>query len=139
MLNLQERMNRLFEEALSRGRADGAEIGTSPSWTPLADVYETSDTLVVQVELPGVDPSDIEIQVDGETLVLRGHKRLATETRPDCFHRMERSYGLFTRSFALSDEVDADRMTMEFRAGLLRVELPRLRARGSRTRPQRAD
>jgi HSP20 family protein len=133
LLDLQEKMNRLFEDSLSATRADPT---VPPSaWTPAADVYETADAFVVLMDLPGMSPDDVEIHVDGERLVVRGERRPSDKTRPESFHRVERSYGAFTRAFQLGSEVDPDKVTANFRDGLLRLELPRVRGRtGSRGR-----
>jgi HSP20 family protein len=129
LLTLQERMNRLFEHSLVRSHlADPAMA--SVGWTPLADVYETAESFVVQIEVPGIAEEDIEVNVDGDTLVVRGQRQPTTRTRPDSFHRMERSYGSFSRSFQLSEDVDPERVTAKFKDGLLRVELPKLHTRG---------
>lgn len=125
MLSLQERMNRLFEDSLSSMRPASPFAGGS--WTPMADVYETADAYVVHVDLPGLDPGDVEVSVDGDRLTIRGERRPKGGTRPDAFLRMERSYGPFSRSFALRPEVDPDRVTAHFRDGLLRLDLPKAR------------
>jgi HSP20 family protein len=128
-LNLQERMNRLLQESLG-GPLDDVP---SPSghWVPLADVYETADRFLVQVELPGLEPDDFEVQLQGTTLTVRGERRMQASARPDSFHRMERSYGSFARSFTLSDEVDAERLSANYGDGLLSIEIPK-RRRSSR-------
>jgi HSP20 family protein len=139
ILHLQERMNRLFEESLSRGRIEGLEPG-SAGWTPLADVLETAEGFVVVMELPGVEQDDIEVQVDGEELVIRGERRLPGPARPEVFQRMERSYGPFSRRVLLSDEVDPSRVTAQFQDGLLRLELPKARpAAARRVRLERSE
>lgn len=125
ILHLQERMNRLFDESLARGRLDGLVLG-SGSWTPLTDVLETPETFVVMMELPGVEQDDIEVQVDGAELVVHGARRSPGPVRPDSFHRMERSYGPFARTVRLTGEVDPARVNARFRDGLLRLELPKL-------------
>lgn len=138
ILLLQERMNRLFEDSLARG-IDGLALG-SAAWTPLADVHETSDAFVVVMELPGVAQDDVEVQVDGEELVVRGERRMPGPVRPESFHRMERSYGPFSRTVPLTDEVDPARVTAQFRDGLLRLELPKVRPdTGRRARPERGE
>jgi HSP20 family protein len=127
LLSLQERMNRLFEDSLAATRTEpGSPVS---AWTPAADVYETSDGFVVLMDLPGLSADDVEIHVDGERLVVRGERRPATTTRPESFHRVERSYGVFTRVFQLTAEVDPDRVTAHFKDGLLRLELPRQNSR----------
>jgi HSP20 family protein len=123
LLNLQERMNRLFEESLSRGRTD--EPNASPAWAPLADVYETADEFVVQADLPGLTRADIDIRVDGNELVLRGERRPAVSARPDSFHRMERSYGPFERSFVFGEPIEPEKVSAVFEQGILRLVLPK--------------
>jgi HSP20 family protein len=127
LLNLQERMNRLFEESL-KSRIDLEAAGQG--WQPLADVYETAEGFVVLVELPGVDQEDVEIQLDGDSLTVRGQRRIAESARPECYHRMERSYGSFSRSFQLNAEVHPDAVTAHFTDGLLRLEVPKAQGRG---------
>jgi HSP20 family protein len=123
-------MNRLFEESLSRARPH--EPGLVPAgWSPLADVFETAETFVVQVELPGLDQEDVELHVDGDELVLRGERKVAGPLRPESFHRMERSYGFFSRTFKFPEDVDPARVTAQLRDGLLRLELPKARPRAS--------
>jgi len=129
LLTLQERMNRLFEHSLVRGHLADPALA-SGSWTPLADVYETAEGFVVQIEVPGIAEEDIEVHVDGDTVVVRGQRQPVSRSRPDSFHRMERSYGSFSRSFQLSEDVDPERVSARFKDGLLRVELPKLHARG---------
>jgi HSP20 family protein len=124
LLSLQERMNRLFEESL-KTRLD-LEAG-GQGWQPLADVYEVNDGFVVLLELPGVEQEDVEIHVDGESVLVRGKRRVG-DARPERYHRMERSYGTFTRAFRLAGEVDPEAVTAQFKDGLLKVELPKLRS-----------
>lgn len=126
LLTLQERMNRLFDESLTRTRGHEPAL-ESGSWTPLADVYETPEAFVAQVELPGVDEEDVEIHIDVDKLTLRGQRRAFGATRPDCYHRMERSYGLFSRAFDLPAAVDPAGAKAQFKDGLLKLEIPKLR------------
>jgi len=138
LLNLQERMNRLFEDSLAATRSDPA--APASAWTPAADVYETAEGFIVLMDLPGLSADDVDIHVDGDRLVVRGERRPSDKTRPESFHRVERSYGVFTRVFQLTDEVDPDEVRAEFRDGLLRLELPRLHTRApSRARQERSD
>src|SRR5262245_17728025 len=129
LLTLQERMNRLFEHSMLRSRL--ADPALAPAvWTPLADVYETAEGFVVQLEVPGIAEDDIEVHVDGDTVVVRGQRQPASRSRPDSFHRMERTYGAFSRSFQFPEDVDPDRVTARFKDGLQRVDIPKLHARG---------
>ena len=139
LLELQERMNRLFEASLSRDRLDEASVPSSSGWLPSADVYETAEAFLIEVELPGVDKDDIEIQVQGDELTVRG-QRQTRGSRPECFHRMERRYGPFSRTFSLSDDVDGDRVTAEFKEGLLHLQVPKVRVQGGwRVRVERTE
>jgi HSP20 family protein len=130
LLTLQERMNRLFEESLSRGRPHEAALD-SRSWSPLADVYETHDSFVVQIELPGLSQDEVEVELDADQLTLRGERRMGDKTRPESFHRMERSYGAFSRTFRFGADVDPARVTAHLRDGLLRLDLPKVQPRGT--------
>jgi HSP20 family protein len=131
ILGLQERMNRLLEEVLAPESPESPVPG-SASWTPVADVYETSDSFVVLMELAGIDENDVELAVDGDRLVVRGERRSQLPARPDRFHRMERSHGAFARTFTLTQAVDPDRVTAQFRDGLLRIDLRKAAARSRR-------
>ena len=126
LLTLQERMNRLFDESLSRSRGPEA-VSESGSWAPLCDVFETADAFVFQIELAGVREKDVEIRVDADRVTLRGERRLLGTARPESYHRMERSYGVFTRSFELPEAVDPSRATAQFKDGLLRLEVEKAR------------
>jgi HSP20 family protein len=130
ILSLQETMNRLLEEALAPERV-ATQLPTS-GWTPAADVYETGDSFVVLMELPGIDEDDVEMSVDGDRLVVKGERRPRLPARPDRFHRMERSHGSFARTFVLPQAVDPNDVTAQFRDGLLRIELGKGRARSPR-------
>jgi HSP20 family protein len=128
LLSLQERMNRLFEASLGPARMEAAGL-LSTTWSPPADVFETADRFVIQIELPGVHEGDVEVQVDADQITVRGQRLLKPSTRPECFHRMERSYGPFSRSFRLTQEVDPDAVTARFRDGLLQLEAPKTHGR----------
>jgi HSP20 family protein len=135
LLSLQERMNRLFEETLSAARPDDGLA--SGAWVPACDVYETPEAFVVQMDLPGVDPADVEVHVDGDNLVVRGERRRVEKQKPESFYRVERSHGPFARTFRLTAEVDPDRVGAQYKDGLLRIDLPKTRA--LKGRPERRD
>jgi len=122
-------MNRLFEESLGRARPREAAL-LGGGWAPLADVYETAEAYLIQLELPGLKRDDVEIQVDVDALVVRGERKLEG-LRPESFHRMERSYGYFSRSFRLPEHVEPDRVRAEFQDGILRLEVPKARPRAT--------
>jgi HSP20 family protein len=139
LLNLQERINRLFEESLGRGRPEAGAFG-SGSWVPLADAYETEAAYFVLLELPGLTQDDVELVAEGRLLSIRGARRLGATMRPESFYRMERTYGAFVRVFEFDQAIDPDRIEAQFRDGLLRLQVPKARARSEwRVRAERAD
>ncbi|MGB3097238.1 MAG: Hsp20/alpha crystallin family protein [Candidatus Deferrimicrobiaceae bacterium] len=121
---IQERMNQIFEDALarSRGREEGLRTGM---WTPAVDIYENSDFVVVKAELPGVEKNQISVEVKDGILSLRGERKFEKEVKEESFHRIERSYGSFQRSFSLPVSVDQDQVTARFEDGVLEVKLPK--------------
>jgi HSP20 family protein len=138
LLDLQERMNRLFDETLTRERLEEPSL-LHGTWAPLADVVETPEAYVVELELPGLGRDDVLIQAQGDELVVRGERRPAATGGP-VFHRLERRYGKFARGFRFAEEVDPDRIKADFKDGLLRLEVPKVRPRGgTRIRIERPD
>jgi HSP20 family protein len=120
--HLQDRINRVFTDAY--GRADEG-LTTSGSWVPPVDVYQNGDHEVVLVaELPSMKREDIDITVDSGTLTIKGEKRMAGDLKEEQFHRIERRYGSFSRSFSLPQTVDAGKVAAEYRDGVLTVRLP---------------
>jgi HSP20 family protein len=136
LLSLQEKMNRLFQESLSAEGLDPGGLG--PAWTPMADAHETPDAYVVELEVPGLQRENLDVQVEGTRLVVRGERLPLSQGRPERFYRMERSYGPFSRTFTFAEPVDADHVTAHLRDGLLRLELPK-RARTRRGRGERVE
>ena len=122
LTTVQTRMNKLFESAL--GMADFDTHEAPDSWTPVCDVYESQDALVVWLELPGLEQAQIDVRVDGDDLVVSGEREIEREQRGEHFHRVERPYGKFLRRFHLPSTVDRDAVDASFRDGLLRITLP---------------
>lgn len=95
-------------------------------WTPAIDIRETENSLVVKADLPEVDEKAIDIQIENGTLTLKGERKFdQDETGKGGYHRIERSYGTFSRSFALPDTVDTDKVAAEFKNGVLTITLPK--------------
>jgi HSP20 family protein len=139
LLDLQERMNRLFDQTLTRERIDEPAL-LHGTWVPLADVVETAEAYVVEVELPGLDREDVVVQAQGDELVVRGERRPDLSARPESFHRLERRYGPFARGFRFSQDVDPGQIQAEFEDGLLRLVVPKARPRSlTRVRVDRPD
>jgi HSP20 family protein len=139
LLDLQERMNRLFDDTLARERLDDPPL-LHGTWVPLADVVETPEAYVIELELPGLGRDDVVVQAQGDEIVVRGERRPDAGSRPEAFHRLERRYGPFTRAFRFASDVDPDRIEAEFSDGLLRLEVPKARLRAvTRVRVERTE
>ncbi len=121
LLNVQKRMNELFESALARTDFDtGQDLD---SWSPVCDVFETPQSLVICLELPGLSQDQIDLRLDGDELVVQGDREMDRESAGDQFHRVERSYGKFSRRFHLPSTVDRDSVEATYNAGVLRIVL----------------
>ena len=119
---LQDRLNRAFGDAY--GRNDEGLL-TSGAWVPPVDIYQDADKeVVLKAELPDMVREDIDITVDNGTLTIRGEKKFTGEVKEEQFHRVERRYGSFSRSFSLPQTVDATRVSAEYKNGVLTVRLP---------------
>jgi HSP20 family protein len=121
--SLQEEMNRLFMSTFSRSGSD--EGFTSGSWMPSVDIFENKDNLVIEAELPGMRREDVDVSIENNVLTLRGERKFEKKDEGDNYHRVERSYGSFTRSFTLPQTVMADGATADFSNGVLRIQLPK--------------
>ncbi len=128
LLSIQDRMNRLFEQTLSRSRPEEG-ISTS-TWAPAVDIYETPENIVLKAELPGLSREDIEIHVRDNMLTLKGERRFSKDVQEENYLRIERAYGAFERSFTLPTTIRQDTIRAVFRDGVLEVTLPK--AEGAR-------
>ena len=117
------RFNRVFSGALpQRDRDEELSVG---AWIPPVDIVEENDRILLTAELPGFKENDIEIQMEGNLLTLRGERKSEVEKEGRTFHRVERSYGQFVRSFTLPNNVDREKIKASFANGLLQIELPK--------------
>ncbi|MFQ6108321.1 MAG: Hsp20/alpha crystallin family protein [Candidatus Aminicenantales bacterium] len=123
LITLREKMNRLFEEAFT-SRGEEKEL-ISSSWTPSVDIYETENALILNAELPGLDENDIEIKIEDNTLSIKGERKFEKETKEENYHRIERAYGSFYRSFSLPSYVDQDMIEAEHENGILKITMPK--------------
>ncbi len=118
---VQDEVNRLFSSGVSRGFGDeGIARG---AWAPNVDIYENKDQIVLEAELPGMNREDFELSIENNVLTLRGERRFEKRDESDNYHRVERSYGSFTRSFTLPQTVSSENVTAEYKNGVLRVVL----------------
>src|SRR3990170_3053511 len=125
MLPTERGFDRLFRDAFSAMSGEReAEPSTRP-WAPAVDIYETENSIVLKAELPGIDPKDVEVRVEDNTLYLKGERKFEKETKDENYHRVERWYGSFARSFALPNSIDADKVAAEYKDGLLTLTLPK--------------
>ena len=117
LMTAQREFDRLFREAFSPALAEG-EVSTR-TWAPPVDIYENGDNLVLKAELPGINPDDVEIRVEDNTLYLKGERKFEKEVKEQNYHRVERSYGTFTRTFSLPNSVDSDKVAANYKDGVL--------------------
>jgi HSP20 family protein len=117
---LQDRVNRLF------GDAYGArEEGVLSNWVPAVDIFENEKKeLVLKAELPDVKKDEVSVTVENNTLTLSGERKFEAEVKKDQYHRLERSFGTFSRSFSLPATVDSTKIAAEFKNGVLTIRLP---------------
>lgn len=121
--SLQDEVNRLFSTNLSR--AFGEEGMARGAWNPSVDIYENKDQIVLEAELPGMKREDFDLSIENNVITLRGERRFEKQDDGDNYHRVERSYGSFARSFTLPQTVQADEVSAEYRNGVLRVTMPK--------------
>jgi len=119
LLRMQDEMSRLFDDRLA------FRSGESLGWSPACDIYEDGEELSVRLELAGVEPKDVDIRFENGVLTLKGERKLEKEDRRDHYHRIELSYGTFTRSFSLPGTVDPEKIRAESKNGVLTVHLPK--------------
>ena len=115
---------RLFEDAVTRLMS---EPRTARPWSPAVDVLESENELVVKADLPDVNENDIDVQVERQTLTIRGERKFEHEENAG-FHRIERSYGSFLRSFTVPSTVDTDKVAAQYKNGVLTIRLPKKEA-----------
>ena len=122
--DMSNRLNRVFgRPAVSREA--GKEAMTVADWVPAVDISETEKEYLIKVELPEVKKDDVKIAVQEGVLVIQGERRQEKEEKGKRFHRIERSYGTFLRSFSLPDSVDETKIGAEFKDGVLHMQLPK--------------
>jgi HSP20 family protein len=124
LLSLQDRMNRMFDESY-RGRNASDDWALGGTWAPAVDIYEHEGNIVLTAELPGVDAKDVDIRVENNVLTLRGERKWSDEVQRESYHRVERAYGSFTRSFTLPNVVDTEKIKADFKDGMLKLVLPK--------------
>jgi HSP20 family protein len=124
---LRSPFDRLFNQMLQSawGSQTGAEGVSGRAWSPAVDVKETQDALQFHVELPGLKKEDVEITIENNVLTIAGERKFEKETKDENYHRLERSYGAFSRSFTLPTGVRSEQVEAKFENGVLAVTLPK--------------
>lgn len=121
-LNLiTSRMNRLFQDTYGQGSTE--ENLTATTFVPPVDIYEDEHNINLKVEVPGIDPKDVDIRMENNTLTVRGERKFEKEEKEENFHRVERRYGSFYRAFTLPNTVDADSVSADYDNGVLKIKL----------------
>ena len=124
LMVLQDRMNRLFEDATQRRNQAEATTGDDferADWTPAADIYETESGYLIAIDLPGIDRETLEIDVDDSRLIVRGIRAVSESKQ----HRSERPKGKFLRTFSVPGSVDQGKIGAEYKDGVLQIRLPK--------------
>lgn len=121
---MQDRMNRMFDDFF-HGFSLVPWADERLEWLPLVDLSETEDAVHVTVELPGVQAKEVDISLTEDLLTIRGEKKSEKEEKKRDYHRVERSYGLFTRTVRLPAVVDADKVEATFKDGVLTINMPK--------------
>lgn len=114
---LQKRLNTIFNDFAGPGEAAGS------TFVPAVDVYEDAEKLVLKLEVPGVKPEDLDIRLENQTLTIKGERRFESTEKAENFHRIERRFGSFVRSFTLPQTVDSESVSAAADAGVLTVTL----------------
>ncbi len=123
LATMQDRINRVFGEVYARRPED--DLMLRGDWIPPVDIYENEKgEIVIKAELPGMTKEEIDLRVENNTLTIRGDRKREAEVKEEQYHRVERTYGSFTRSFSLPGTVDSARVSADYKDGLLTVSLP---------------
>ena len=120
--SMQDKMNRLLDMAWTREVGEEIREGV---WHPPADIYEDDQTVTIKVELPDMEQKDIEIRIEENTLTIRGERRHDEQIRKENFHRIERYFGPFQRSFSLPADLDRAKVTASCDCGVLTITVPK--------------
>jgi HSP20 family protein len=123
LLTTQQEFNRLFNDFFPR-RLGSEEVSTR-TWAPAVDIYEKDNELVLKADLPGVDPKDVEVRIENGTLYLKGERKQEKEVNEENYHRVERHYGTFARSFSLPESIDEAKVKAEYKDGQLTLTMPK--------------
>ena len=129
LMAMRQQLNRMYNEAFPRSfegfRGVSGEDQGFKTWAPSVDIFETDQNVVLKAELAGVDPKDVEVRIEKDTLYLKGQRKMDREVKEEKYHRIERSFGAFARSFVLPGSVDTDKVVAEYEGGILTLTMPK--------------
>ncbi|MDL1893980.1 Hsp20/alpha crystallin family protein [Sphingobacteriales bacterium CHB3] len=124
IVSMQKEINHMFDRFFRGGTLEEGDIMPT-TWLPAVDLVEKDNEFVAKVELPGVNKDDVKITLQENILTIRGEKKEEKETKESSYHRLERSYGSFQRSFTLPTTVKADKVEAQYKDGILTINLPK--------------
>ena len=119
-VTLQDRMNRLFRDSYGQ---ESHEALTTTSFAPPVDVYEDEHSVVLKIEVPGIDEKDVDVRIENNTLTVHGERKFEKDEKEENYRRVERGYGSFTRTFTLPNTIDAEQVTADYDKGVLKIRL----------------
>jgi len=123
VVSMQNRLNSLFRDLSDHDLNEGESPLTTASFVPAVDVYEDAQKVVLKLEVPGIEEKDLDVRVENNTLTVKGERKLEKEEKEENFHRIERRYGSFFRSFRLPGTVNTENVQASYNAGVLKLEL----------------
>jgi len=124
LYNFRHQMNHMFDNAFTPILKED-EVVSMWHWKPKVDVYDNDTHIVIKAELPGLDKKNIDVNVNGKFLTIKGERSSENDVKVDKYHRRERSYGKFERVFTLPAEVDPDTITADYKDGVLKIHIPK--------------
>ena len=133
--DMSDRLNRIFSSRPLARLDAGREDLSVPDWVPSVDIMETKEEFVLTAELPDVKKDEIDIKAQDGVLTIKGERKREIEDKGKKYHRVERSYGMFFRSFTLPDGIDEDRIEADFKDGVLHLHLPKSPAKAPKAIP----
>ena len=123
--DMSDRLNRMFARPVVRTNGNGKETLTVADWSPTVDISETDGEYLIKAELPEVKKDDVKVTLEDGILTIQGERRREKDEKTTKYHRVERSYGSFVRSFSLPDQVDENGVKAEYRDGMLNLRIPK--------------
>lgn len=120
LFTIQERINKVFNDLLP-----SSEVDSTSRWIPAIDVFEREGNIEIELEAPGIKEEDLKIKIEDGMLIISGERKFEKEDKKENYYRMERSYGSFSRSFSLPDNIERDKIAAKYENGLLKISLPK--------------